>query len=490
VFPVLTKQLEKIPAEAWLIAVGILLYLASFFVVRFLGFIYAVPLLLVLPLVAWYLFQSVIKPTLILVPMLGAIYLGNIIKIIPDGVVPLTLFQILLLLGLVIYLFHYLVLEKKKIRTMGFELELLLILTLISFSIIYSPNRESALINFSRILFLILFAYLIINVIREKSHFLATFSLLTLITVVLGVLSFRNALLNPVIEVLNIRAGGTRIFGRGAITIEDPNVFASLFFLPIAFITSAFLSQIRLQWRFYSLITGLLLAAGLASTYSRSAWIATAVMLLMLVVYYRQYKLMFLLSAAVVVTILSIPELRSMTFNIINRLLDIFAGSEDDSSRIRVLLGIAAIRMFFDSWYMGVGFRGFPERFTDYFTTQESIGVVEPHNIIYEILAELGIAGFGLFLFLAFRIFRMASVNIRESRTDLDKIIATSLISSLTAYIVFFQFYGGALVSTNLWAIIGLIVAHSYYLNYYGKKPDQDYPVSGSGTVGIGPIPK
>ena len=485
-FPVLTKQLERVPAEAWLITAGIVLYLASFFVVRFLGFIYAVPLLLILPLIGWYLFQSVIKPVLILIPMLGTIYLGDIVKIIPDGVVPLTLFQILLLLSLVIYLFHHLVHERQRFRTMGFELELLLILTLISLSIIYSPNRESALINFSRILFLILSAYLIINVIRKQSHFYATFFLLTLITVVLGFLSFRNALLNPVIEVLNIRAGGARIFGRGAITIEDPNVFASLFFLPIAFITSAFFSKIRLQWRFYALITGLLLVAGLASTYSRSAWIATAFMLLMMVIYYRQYKLMFLLAATVVVTILSIPELRSMTFNIINRLMDIFAGTDDDSSRIRVLLGIAAVRMFFDSWFMGVGFRGFPERFTDYFSTQESIGVVEPHNITYEILAELGIVGFGLIVFLAYRIFRMASANIRKSVTEPDKIIATSLIASLAAYIVFFQFYGGALVSTNLWAIIGLVIAHSYYLDYYGKKPLQDIPVTDSGTVGTG----
>ncbi|MDG5767480.1 O-antigen ligase family protein [Balneolales bacterium ANBcel1] len=486
-FPALTKKLEKIPAEAWLIAAGIVIYLASFFVARFLGFIYAVPLILVLPLIAWYLLQSIVKPVLILVPMLGAIYLGSIIKVIPDGVVPLTLFQILLFLGLAIYLFHYLLHEKHRFRIMGFELELLLIFTLISFSIIYSPNRESALINFSRILFLVLFAYLIINVIQKQKHFYATFVLLTVITVILGLLSFHSALLNPVIAAMNLQAGGTRIFGRGAITIEDPNVFASLFFLPISFIVSAFFSQISLRWRFVALITGLLLAAGLASTFSRSAWIATAFLLLVLVVYYRQYKLMGFLVALVVVVVMSIPELRNMAFTVINRIFDIFAGSEDDSSRIRVLLGIAAIRMFFDSWFMGVGFRGFPERFTDYFTTQESIDVVEPHNITYEILAELGIVGFGLILFLVYRIFRMASENIRKSGTEPEKIIATSLIASLTGYIVFFQFYGGALVSTNLWAIIGLIVAYSYYLHYHGKESRQNLPAFGSGTAGTGP---
>jgi len=462
------KTLKITTGETPLIILAVLAYLAAFGLVMILGFIYLVPLLLVLPVAGYYMFQSLIKPILILVPMMGATILGNVVTIIPDGTVPFTLFQIFLLLGVVVFLFHYLIFNRGRFRILGIELELLLILTLISFSIIYSPNRESAVLNLTRILFLIVMVYLIVNMLKERAHFGYIFGLLIVISVILGLFSLRATLLDPVMAVLNIQAGGTVIFGRGAITVHDPNIFATLFFLPIACTTSVFLSRLHLYWKIPALFVTLVLLAGLASTYSRSAWISTAFLLLMLVIYYRQYKLMIFTFITVLVIILSIPELRSMSVGIFNRLLDIFSGVADDSSRIRVLLGIAAVRMFFDSYMLGVGFRGYPEKFTNYFNTQETIGVVESHNVIYEILAELGIPGFILFVMLAVIIFRYASQNIRLSITSFDKIIATSLITSLTAYLIFFQFYGGALVSTNIWALIGLILAHKYYL--------QDHP--------------
>ncbi|MGM0738537.1 MAG: O-antigen ligase family protein [Bacteroidota bacterium] len=461
----MTRQLEKVPVQAWLLLGGILFYLASFYVVRFLGFMYAVPLILVLPLLVWYMAQSVIKPILILIPLLVATYLGNVVAVIPEGTVPLTLFQLLLFVTIIVFLLHYLITGPERFRVIGVELELLLILTLISFSIIYTPNREGALLNLTRILFLITLVYLIINILKDHKHFHMIFVFMTIIAVVLGLFSIRATLLDPIMAVMNLRAGGTRIFGRGAITVADPNIFATLFFLPIAFTTSVFLSKLDYMKKIPALLTLLVILAGLASTYSRSAWIAAAFLMLMLVIYYRKYKLMAAVIFLTLVIIISVPELRTMSTGILNRIFDIFSGSTDDSSRIRLLLGSAGMRMLFDSWMIGVGYRGFPDKFTDYFTTQESIGVVEAHNVIYEILAELGIIGFGLLLFFVYRIFTKALQNVRLSKTEPDKIIATTLISTLVAFVIFFQFYGGFLVSTTLWALIGLIFAHGHYLD-------------------------
>ncbi len=401
--------------------------------------------------------------------MFGATYLGGVIQIIPEGTVPLTLFQVLLLLLILVCFLHYLIFNKERFQILGIELELLLILTLISFSIIYSPNRESALLNLSRIIFLIIMVYVIVNLLKERKHFYAIFFLMTFMAVILGSLSVHAALLDPFTAVMNLRYGGTRIIGRGAITIEDPNVFATLFFLPIAFTTSIFLSQTSILKRSAALGVTLVLLAGLASTYSRSAWIASAVLLMMLVIYYKQYKMMGLTACAIIIIILAVPELRDLTVGMFNRLLDIFAGSADDSSKIRMMLGIAAMHMFFDSYMLGVGFRGFPEMFTNYFSTQKSIGVVEPHNVIYEILAELGVIGFGLFLLLMIAIYRVAASNIRRSTDIHNRVIATALISTLTAFLIFYQFYGGGLMNTNLWATIGLIFAQRFYLNRPGS---------------------
>lgn len=454
----------KHPDQAWLIVGALMIYLTAFFVTSMLGFIYAAPLLFLIPIFGYYLIQSIIHPILLIVPMLGATYLGDIVSIFPVGAVPFTLFQILLISSIAVYIIHFLLSQKDSIRILGIELELLLGFTLISLSIIYSPNQINALFNLSRMVLLVIMVYLIVNTFRYRIHFITAFSLLVFISLILGILSIYSSLLDPLTAVKNLRAGGMQIIGRGAITIRDPNVFASFFFLPIAISTSVSFSKLSYYWRIPALGITLILLLSLASTYSRSSWLSATFLLLLLIIYYRQYKMMGMILAGILLLILAVPELRNISIGLINRVFDIFSGMSDDSSRIRVLLGIAGIRIFFDSYFMGVGFRGFPDKFTNYFTSQESIGVVEPHNIIYEILAELGLIGLGLFLVMTIIIFRQASQNVKNSITESDKIIATSLISTLVAFIIFFQLYGGALVNSNLWSLIGLVIAQGYYL--------------------------
>jgi putative inorganic carbon (hco3(-)) transporter len=462
------EAFEKRPGAGnelwWLIGGGVAAYLLAFFALSFLGFIYALPFLLVIPLIGYLAFQSILKPVILLIPMFGASYLGEVIHLIPEGAVPVTAFQLFLILTAAAFFFHMLVMNKQTLKPLGFELELLLILTLISFSLIYSPARDSATLFFIRFIVLIVMAYLIANILRERREFYFIFGLLAALAMLLGALSVRSALLDPVTTYFNYLYGGARIIGRGAITVEDPNVFATIFFLPIAFSTSIFLSGLKHWQRALAFSATVVLLAGLASTYSRSSWIATAVLLLLLVIYYKQYKIMLFSFLGIIVVIISVPELREISVNLYSRILDIFSGTQDDSSGIRLMLGFAGIKMFFDSYMLGVGIRGFPEYFTNYYSIQESIGVVEPHNVIYELLAELGLPGFLLFLLLVIIIFRKASANIRNSDNELDKIVATTLIASLTAFMIFYQFYGGALYSTLLWAIIGLIVAQSYIL--------------------------
>ncbi len=449
----------------WLLGGGVAAYLLAFLAVSFLGFPYAVPILLILPFIGYLAFQSILKPVILIIPMFGATYLGEVIHLIPEGAVPITAFQIFLILTAIAYFLHLLINNKVTIKTLGFELELLLILTLISLSLIYSPARESATLFFIRFIVLIVMVYLIVNILKERKEFYYIFGLLALVAMILGTMSVRSALLDPVTAYMNFLAGGARIIGRGAITVEDPNVFASIFFIPIAFTSSIFLSGLNVWKRSLAFLATVILLAGLASTYSRSAWISTAVLLLVLVIYYKQYKIMTLSILGLIIIIMSVPELRSISLNLYDRVLDIFSGASDDSSNIRLLLGFAGMRMFFDSYMLGVGIRGFPDYFTNYYSTQESIGVVEPHNVIYELLAELGLPGFLLFLLIAVIIFRKASANIRNSKSELDKVVATTLIGTLTAFMVFYQFYGGALYSTLLWSVIGLIIAHSYQLD-------------------------
>jgi O-antigen ligase len=128
------------------------------------------------------------------------------------------------------------------------------------------------------------------------------------------------------------------------------------------------------------------------------------------------------------------------------------------------MLGTAAIQMFFDTYSFGVGFDAFGEQFTKYYTLQQTIGVHEPHNITYTILAELGITGLFIFSALVFFIIRDAYENVKASKQNMDEILSISLFTSLIAYLVFYQFYGGALFDSALMLNIGLILSHKKIL--------------------------
>ncbi|MEX1120988.1 MAG: hypothetical protein WED82_02585, partial [Balneolales bacterium] len=108
---------------------------------------------------------------------------------------------------------------------------------------------------------------------------------------------------------------------------------------------------------------------------------------------------------------------------------------------------------------LGVGFRGFPEVFPNYFSVQSTIGVVEPHNITYTILAELGVIGFFLFAIIYWKIGWVAYQNITLSTGDVERSVSITLFVAYIAFIIFYQFYNGFLVDTNIWIIIGLIFA-------------------------------
>tara|TARA_R110002072_G_scaffold302520_1_gene486074 strand:+ start:699 stop:1232 length:534 start_codon:yes stop_codon:yes gene_type:complete len=98
---------------------------------------------------------------------------------------------------------------------------------------------------------------------------------------------------------------------------------------------------------------------------------------------------------------------------------------------------------------------------------QETLGVSEPHNITYAIFAELGLIGG--FLLLITSLFKDAYENIKNSSDQINKIISVSLFSSLFGYLLFYQFYDGALYDAKLMLNISLIICHKNILS--GREP-------------------
>lgn len=432
-----------------LIVFGIVLYLGS--VLPF----YIFPALILSGVILFFAFQ---KPWLMIFFIAAGSYLSALVVVFEDFPLPVTLFQTFLIIGLGLYGCHKIYYNSFEIKLTGQELPVLCFLGLIFISLIYSPDRTNGLFNVLRFIILLVFVGYVFNSIHSFRVIEGLFITLTLIAVILSLYSSYEIILNPQIAVQNTLGMGINVErGSAGGIYHDPNRFAAILFLPIAFTFSVINSQIYLKYKLLSGILFILLIAGLASTFSRSGFISVALILLIVVALYNNWKFAMISGLGLLAVVFAVPELRSILFTNIERLLELFSGTRDDSSSIRVLLGIAGLSMFFDSYMIGVGFSGYSEWFTNYFTLQESIGVYEPHNITYTLMAELGLIGLFFFLYYLYVMGNHAIKNIRLSYSPLEKLVSSTLLSSFSAYILFYQFYGGALTDSNLMLIHALI---------------------------------
>jgi O-antigen ligase len=173
-----------------------------------------------------------------------------------------------------------------------------------------------------------------------------------------------------------------------------------------------------------------------------------------------------------ITSLIFIPQFQILFANIVNRIYDIFAGSQDKSSLIRVYLALGGVYMFFNSFLLGVGFRGFTVAFPYYISAELTEGIVEPHGLFYTLLAELGIVGFLMYFFILLKIGKDSYYNFRNSEEIFEVMISSTLFTAFITYLIFYQFYGGGLMDNNFWVIVSLI----YSLKYFLARKRKSYP--------------
>jgi putative inorganic carbon (hco3(-)) transporter len=419
--------------------------------------------LLIIP-VAYFGLKSLNKPLLWLFLIIGGSYAGNALHLFEGFTVPISLFQLFFLSGLFLLVLNRIYTGQFNFRLSGLELELSLFSALMFLSIIYSPEPDDALLFAVRTVVTALLLYFILNVVEHKNELPVILAFVTVLGLGLAIFSIRDGLMNPEAAILSAVSGGAKLFSRASTTQTDPNVYATYFFLPIAFSSCIIVSKVKMSYRIVCAIFLVILVAGIASTFSRSSWVSVILMLVLIALIYRQVKLFVWLGIFGVIALILLPDLRITALNIIQRFTDIFAGSTDDSSRIRVVQMYAAVQMFIDTNMIGVGLRGYAVSILDFYSYQELIGIVLPHNVTYTVLAELGLIGIMLFLFIIYRLTRDSYLNIRYASDELSRVVATSLFVSLMAFFMFFQFIGGGLPDNNVWLIIGLVYATKHTL--------------------------
>lgn len=420
-----------------------------------------IPILVVGIAGAFIAFQ---KPWVMTYLIAAGSYLGSLFYLAEGSVLPVSLFQFFLFSALGLYAFHILYYDSAEVRYTGYELPVLLFLALIFFSLIYSPDRQNGLINALRFVFLLIFVGYVINTVRSEKVVSGVLIMLVAISVALSGYAALETIFNPQVAIQNLTAASNLERGSVDALYEDPNRFAAILFLPLAFTFSVINSGLGFKDKAISAACFLILLAGLFSTFSRSGLLSVAIILLIVVTLFKNWKTATWVGFALLLVVLAVPQLRNVLFINIERVIGVFTGAGDDSSGIRVMLGLAGVQMFIDSYFLGVGFDAFSEYFTNYYTTQESIGVYEPHNITYTIMAELGLIGLFFYLFYLYVMVYHAWQNVELATNAWGKITASALLTSFLAYTLFYQFYGGGLLDSNLMLIHGLIFALYFQL--------------------------
>lgn len=433
--------------------------LPALFLFRFLQDVRLFALVAVLPAGAYILFHAVRRPFWAALPVVVAIWLGGIFYLAEGASIPVTPFQLLFLPAFGLWVILTLVRRDTTIRVTGLEGWTLLFVADIFLMLIFSGRPDYSLLNAVRFLLQLLLILYLLNQITTRTELLITLASVSVVAAAIALYSAAQALLNPEITALNLQLMGKAVVGRSALTDSDPNFFAATFFLPMMFTAAVLHSKLDLHVRAVAAGLFALLAAGLIATYSRGAWVAVFLALLIVVARFRNPVPALLALGAATFYILLNPDLLVTLFSVLNRLSSLFGGSLDSSSSTRVLLGIGALEMTVDSWGLGVGFGSFPIEFKKLNMGGLS-AVSEPHNMLYQVLAEQGVHGFLILLVLMAGVFKTAIGNVRRSHGEWDRVLSITLLSGIVSYVLLHQFIPRFLTNTMLMATIAFVFAH------------------------------
>lgn len=425
----------------------------------------ALAVLVLTLVVGTYYYSAIDKTELLLYPIIAGIFLEAILEVFQEGALPFTLFQLILIASLTIFFLVKIAKRDLNIYVSHYTIPVLLFLAIISFSLIYSEDRQTGTFNLIRFTVLVIFVGFLVNFIGQQKTIIRGLILASFICVVLAIYSIFEGILNPQIAINNLTSGGL-VKGRAAAggIYTDPNRFAASLFLPLAFGFSLMSSRIDFKYRVIGLIVFMIVLGGIVSTYSRSGFLGVILICFLSIFFFNRVRPLLLVGIVAISVVLVIPDLRIALFSYTERIFGILSGNIDTSSNIRLMLGWGGLRMFFDSYLLGVGFESFNIDFARYYTSQQTVTVMEPHNITYEVLAELGLHGFLVFAALIWFLLRDGYKNIKNSLNVEDKIISVTLFSSFCAFLLFYQLYGGALYDTVWLLVIGLMLTQKKIL--------------------------
>jgi len=246
-------------------------------------------------------------------------------------------------------------------------------------------------------------------------------------------------------------------FGRLTSTIGQKNWISNYLAMifPVAFFYFL-LEQIKKNKIKYFFLLSILYAT-LMICQSRGIWISisiTIIFAIYIIIKFKFYRifeknkkwLFLLLITFLIITIIYSTDnpLNKSAITVPQRALSTF-DEQDPSINTRLLMWRTTFEMIKDKPIFGSGIGTFKINYLDYqadflqrnpYYIKYSGKAAEAHNEYLQILAELGITGFAVFLLIIFVFYSLALEYLKNKRNNQDKIIVFGLILGITSFLI------------------------------------------------------
>ncbi|MFC1650089.1 O-antigen ligase family protein [Candidatus Latescibacterota bacterium] len=380
----------------------------------------------------------------------------------------LTYFHIAALVTLMSVFANFLLKRKKTIPSCSLWPPVIVLLSLMAFSLIYTPLFVDGFMDFSRLIILCIITFSMIMIIDSKwkvkfvmmSYVIIPIcvSLATVYDILTGGEFYKSQVLKVATEL------GIHVY-RSTGTFHNPNDLAT--FLMVGIIVSfglLFIKKMNIFIRTFLIVCILISSAGLIATFSRGGWLSTFAGCFFLILIHRKWSYMGLFFGifGLMFLIMSIkfPEIVLSAFG---RFATIFDPSNEASSSSRISLMKTGISMWKDNPIFGVGSAGYSYYAIDYMDPnmpRGEVDVILPHTLQIKILAEEGLAGLTAATWFFFTVLFDGLRVIKTIKDDFLRNSQIILTSLFVAFIVCFTF-NSDMHHNIFWITIGVMYANS-----------------------------
>lgn len=293
--------------------------------------------------------------------------------------------------GMIAWFFRVQIDSRFKLRSLPFDVPVIIFILFCTVSVFLSPARNFELIyNFFGIVGLYVLTYILIGQnIRTKEQMINLAKALALSAFFVVLYGYFQYIFGVDIADMKWVDGEAfpelrkRIFS----TLENPNVLAGYLDVMICLALGMFLKISGSTQKIILAVVIAALTACLAMTYSRGAFLSIAIVFVICgIVKDRRLLILFIILTASIIY-------SDSTF--LQRILSIFTTSTDSSEGLRVGIWVSTISMIADHPFVGIGWGAFKFVYPqyNYYLQDTTQTIYHAHNLYLQTAAEVGIVG-------------------------------------------------------------------------------------------------